>query len=138
MSIYWLMCSVYLCVFVVVLIVLFFACIVYCYIVSVYVRMYVFVDVSIVIVSCIFVCMWFVYALVRKNGIVRALEFKLLINQSINSGLVQLYTTVLVKVLPLKYLSIEWELEAAGNHVEFDILDIGDSIASAYNYNTGA
>ena len=31
-----------------------------------------------------FVCMWFVYALVWKNGIVQIPELKLLINQSIN------------------------------------------------------
>ena len=58
----------------------------YCYIIFVYVCMSVFVDVSIDIVSFIFVCMWFVYALVWKNSIVQAPEFKLLINQSINQS----------------------------------------------------
>ena len=60
--------------------------------------MYVCVCVS--IVSFVYVC--FVFALVRKNGIVQAPEVKPLINQSINQSINQLVTsrgTILLTVI---------------------------------------
>ena len=63
------------------------------YFVCIYCILYVCMCVCVNTVSFMYVC--FVFALVWKNGIVRALEVKPLINQSINQSIVMLMSSAL-------------------------------------------